>query len=95
MSYSPEMVTMFIPLMKDLNISWAEIKATPRYELQGLATALSEFNILHSYDGYNAKDIDEIAKDKPETRDKYNLYLDKRRKYGIEKAATNFDALKL
>ena len=45
MSYSPEMVTMFIPLMKDLNLSWAEIKATPRYELHGLATALSEFNI--------------------------------------------------
>jgi len=86
---------MFIPLMKDLNISWAEIKATPRYELQGLATALSEFNILHSYDGYSAKDIDELAKDKPEMRDKYNTYLDKRRQYGLEKAATSFDALKL
>jgi len=95
MSYSPEMVNMYIPLMKDLNITWAEIKATPRYELQGLATALSEYNILHSYDGYNAKDIDEIAKDKPEVRDKYSQYLDKRRKYGLEEAATSFDALKL
>jgi len=94
MSYSPEMVTMFIPLMKDLNLSWAEIKATPRYELQGLATALSEFNVLHSFDGYNSKDIDEIAKDKPEVREKYSEFLDKRRKYGLVKAATSFDALK-
>tara|TARA_Y100001972_G_scaffold86505_1_gene105881 strand:- start:589 stop:855 length:267 start_codon:yes stop_codon:yes gene_type:complete len=88
------MVNMHIPLMKDLNLSWAEIKATPRYELQGLATALSEYNILHSYDGYNAKDIDEMAKDRPEIREKYSLYLDKRRKYGLEKAATSFDALR-
>ena len=95
MSYSPDMVTMFIPLMKDLNLSWAEIKATPRIELVGLATALSEHNILHSYDGYNAKDIDSLAKDKPEVREKYSLYLDKRRKYGLEKVSTSFDALKL
>lgn len=80
--------------MKDLNFTWSELKATPRIELQGVATALSEFNILHSYDGYNARDIDEMAKDRPEIRDKYNLYLDKRRKYGIEKAHTTFDALK-
>ena len=43
MSYSPEMVTMFIPLMKDLNLSWSEIKATPRVEIHGLAKALSEY----------------------------------------------------
>ena len=93
MSYSPEMVTMFIPLMKDLNLSWAEIKATPRYELQGLATALSEFNILHSFDGYDDKDIDSMAKDKPSIRGKYSEYLKKRRQYGVEKGAKSFDAL--
>ena len=88
------MVTMFIPLMKDLNFTWTELKATPRIELQGVATALSEFNVLHSYDGYSAKDIDEMAKDKPEVREKYNTYLDKRRKYGLEKPSTSFDDLK-
>ena len=93
MSYSPEMVTMFIPLMKDLNLSWSEIKATPRIELQGLARALSEFNVLHSFDGYDAKDIDNMAKDKPNVRTKYSEYLKKRRQYGVEKAAKSFDAL--
>ena len=84
---------MFIPLMKDLNLSWSEIKATPRIELQGLARALSEFNVLHSFDGYDAKDIDNMAKDKPNVRTKYSEYLKKRRQYGVEKAAKSFDAL--
>ena len=87
MSYSPEMVTMFIPLMKDLNLTWAEIKATPRMELTGLATALNEYNILHSFDGYDAKDVDNMAKDKPDVRSRYNLYLQKRRQYGVQKGA--------
>ena len=74
---------MYIPLMKDLNLTWEDIKSTPKLELIGLATALSEYNILHSFDGYSAKDIDEMAKDKPDIR----------RKYGVEKAAKSFDAL--
>ncbi len=85
---------MFIPLMKDLNLSWSELKATPRIELRGLATALSEFNVLHSFDGYDAKDIDNLAKDKPSVRRKYNEYLSKRRQYGVEKGAKSFDALR-
>ena len=80
--------------MKDLNLSWAEIKATPRYELQGLATALSEFNILHSFDGYDNEDVDSMAKDKPRIRSKYNEYLKKRRQYGIERGAKSlFEAV--
>jgi hypothetical protein len=79
MSYSPAMVTMFIPLMKDLNLSWSEIKATPRVELMGLAQALSEYNVLHSFDGYDGK---------------YNEYLKKRRQYGIERGAKSlFEAV--
>ena len=74
-------------------MSWSEIKATPRIELQGLARALSEFNVLHSFDGYDAKDIDNMAKDKPNVRTKYSEYLKKRRQYGVEKAAKSFDAL--
>tara|TARA_Y100001973_G_C5178174_1_gene323312 strand:- start:1073 stop:1360 length:288 start_codon:yes stop_codon:yes gene_type:complete len=94
MSYSPAMVTMFIPLMKELNLSWAEIKATPRVELMGLAQALSEYNVLHSFDGYDAKDIDSMAKDKPKVRGKYNEYLQKRRQYGVERGAKSlFEAV--
>ena len=78
---------MFIPLMKDLNLSWSEIKATPRVEIHGLAKALSEYNVLHSFDGYDAKDIDNMAKDKPNLRRRYNEYLSKRRKYGLERGA--------
>jgi len=84
---------MYIPLMKELNLTWSDIKSTSKLELSGLATALSEYNILHSFDGYSAKDIDEMAKDKPDIRDKYNEYLSQRRKYGVEEAAKSFDAL--
>ena len=56
MSYSPEMVNIFIPLMKNLNMSWEELKRTPRRELIGLLTALSEYNILHSFDGYTIEE---------------------------------------
>ena len=48
MSNSRFVVGCIIPLMSDLNMSWHEIKNTPRFELEGLAQALSEFNILHS-----------------------------------------------
>ena len=74
-------------------MSWAEIKATPRIELVGMATALGEHNVLHSFDGYDAKDIDAMAKDKPDVRSKYAEYLKKRRQYGVEKGAKSFDAL--
>ena len=87
------MVNMYIPLMKELNLTWSDIKSTSKLELSGLATALSEYNILHSFDGYTAKEVDELAKDKPHLRDKYSEYLDKRRQYGVEKAAKSFDAL--
>jgi len=34
-----------------------------------------------------------MAKDKPDVRSRYNLYLQKRRQYGVEKGAKSFDAL--
>ena len=46
MSNSRFVVGCIIPLMSDLNMSWYEIKNTPRFELEGLAKALSEYNIL-------------------------------------------------
>ncbi len=81
MSYSPEMVTMFIPLMKDLGMRWADIKETPRHELNGLLSAHAEYETFHSMAGYSEKDIREMAKDKPEIRSKYIKYMQCRRKY--------------
>ena len=81
MSYSPEMVNIFIPLMKNLNMSWEELKRTPRRELIGLLTALSEYNILHSFDGYTEKHIGEMSKNNPEIRQQYADYKAAKRKY--------------
>jgi len=81
MEQSPEVVNCYIPLMKDLNMSWEEIKRTPPHELRGLIIALGEFNILHSFDGYDSKDIGEMAKNKPQVRSQYNDYLVRKRKY--------------
>ena len=74
-------------------MSWAEIKATPAVELEGLMIALGEYNILHSFDGYSEKDVSEMAKDKPEVRLDYNKYLLSRRKYGYVKTEKSFAAL--
>jgi hypothetical protein len=92
MGYSPEMVNCFIPLMKGLGMSWSEIKATPQIELNGLLTALSEYNILHSFDGYNDKQVREMAKDNPDIMPQYNDYKVKQRRYNTrsEKKITSF-----
>ena len=62
-------------------MTWEEIKKTPRYELEGLIIALSEYNILHSFDGYTNKHIGEMAKDNPEITKQYAEYQAKQRKY--------------
>ena len=58
---SPEAVLLYIPLMKELGMSWEEIKSTPRMELEGLLAANQEHNLLHAMDGYEAKDINDMA----------------------------------
>tara|TARA_R100000008_G_C3580919_1_gene168460 strand:- start:1574 stop:1876 length:303 start_codon:yes stop_codon:yes gene_type:complete len=93
MTNSPTAVNAVIPLMKTLNMSWAEIKATPAVELEGLMLALNEYHILHSFDGYSEKDIQQMAKDKPEIRQDYNKFLLSRRKYGYVKSEKSFSAL--
>ena len=75
MREAPEAVCIYIPLMKNLGMSWAEIKETPRIELEGLMSALGEYNLLHSFDGYNESDISSMAKNKPEIRSKYGEYV--------------------
>ena len=90
MSNSPFVVGCIIPLMKTLNMSWCEIKNTPRHELEGLMKALSEFNILHMFDGYSAKDLGESLKQKPEMRQQWADYQASRIKYGIVESAKSF-----
>tara|TARA_R100000988_G_scaffold83363_1_gene46376 strand:- start:1745 stop:2035 length:291 start_codon:yes stop_codon:yes gene_type:complete len=90
MSNSPFAVGCVIPLMKDLNMSWYEIKATPRFELEGLVAAMSEYNVLHSFDGYSVEDLKETFKKKPEVRQQWNDYQAKRRKYNLIKSSKSF-----
>ena len=59
---SPEAVLLYVPLMKDLGMTWKEIKETPRMELEGLLAASHEYELLHSMDGYEGKDISDMAK---------------------------------
>ena len=81
MTASPDAVLLYVPLMKETNMTWEEIKRTPRYELAGLLAACHEYRVLHSMDGYNADDIGRLAKDKPRIRSDWNKYQETRRKY--------------
>ena len=76
-----EPVYLYIPLMKGLGMSWETLKRTPRWELEGLLFALSEYSVLHSMDGYTDKYVSQMAKDAPEVRSQWNAYQEKKRKY--------------
>ena len=65
--------------MKDLGMSWADIKLTPRVELEGILSAYSEYNLLHAFDGYSAEDVGEMAKRKTEVRYQYASYIEANR----------------
>lgn len=53
-------------------MSWNEIKSLPRHELDGLLLAYTNYNNIHAFDGHTAKEIGEMAKDKPKLRAQYN-----------------------
>ena len=83
MTDSPDAVMLYIPLMKETNMTWDQIKSTPRMELEGLMAAVHEYNLLHSMDGYEPKDISDMSKHRPKIRSDYNRYMEQRRKYEI------------
>lgn len=87
------MVSIWIPLMKDLGISYTEIKESSREELIALITGLSNYNILHAFDGYSDKDINEMAKNKPHVRSDYAKTQALKAKYGFGKPPTSFKEL--
>ena len=100
MKESPEPVLLYIPLMKELGLSWNEIKDTPRIELEGLLCALSEHQVLHCLDGYDDDDISKMSKQKPRIRSQYAKYMGQKAKYykGMEtsnKPKSFREALKL
>ena len=72
MSESIEAIYLYIPLMKELGMSWYEIKNTPRFELEGLMSAFGSYNLLHAFDGYSSDNIGEMAKKNPTVRANYN-----------------------
>ena len=73
---APDAVYVIIPCMKELGMSWNEIKQIPRHEVVALVGAYNIYTSMHSYDGYNADDIKAMAKDKPEVKSQYNKYLE-------------------
>jgi hypothetical protein len=81
MTNSLDAVRLYIPLMKETNMTWEEIKRTPRIELEGLLAACHEYNLLHSMDGYDAKDIGDLSKHKPSIRSDWGKYMAQKRKY--------------
>lgn len=88
------MVHLYIPLMKDLGMDWREIKDTPLYELRGLLQGMSNYNVLHAFDGYSSDDVSELAKGKPEVRSDYNKSMLMKEKYGMRKKPTSFEEFK-
>ena len=79
-------------------MSWPDIKATPRIELEGLMTAFAEYNEIHSFDGYSAEDVSEMAKKKPEVRTQYMQHMEAKarldRKLGKEKRRASVKDIK-
>jgi len=78
---SPDAVYLIIPAMKELGMSWSEIKQTPREEIMGLVAGLNQYEHLHAYDGYSDKDINHMAKDNPSIRSAYTKYLETKANY--------------
>ena len=81
MMKSPDVIYLYIPLMKDLHMSWSEIKSLPRKELEGLLFGLSQYSRMHQFDGYDEKDVSELAKDKPAIRSDYYRYMELKQEY--------------
>jgi len=81
------MVTLWIPLMKELGLSYTEIKESSRTELLGLLTGLSNYNTVHAFDGYTDKNISEMAKENPSVRGDYARTQGMKARFGLTKAA--------
>ena len=97
MSESIEAIYLYIPLMKELGMSWQEIKHTPRSELEGLMSALNNHELLHAFDGYTSEQIGNMAKENPILRSNYsksrNFRARMEKKMGKERKVQPFTEL--
>ena len=75
-------------------MDWREIKSLPRKELEGLLFGLSQYSKMHQFDGYDEKDVSEMAKNKPAIRSDYYRYMELKRSYE-ERAGTEVKAKSL
>ena len=50
-------------------------------ELESILAACQEYALLHSMDGYESKDISDMAKHKPSIRGEWSRYMAQRAKY--------------
>ena len=95
MKAAPEAIFLYIPLMKELGLSWSDIKNSSKKELEGLLFGLSQYNKYHQFDGYDDKDISEIAKQKPQIRSDYYKYVELKNEYdermGLKKPPKTFN----
>jgi threonyl-tRNA synthetase len=84
--------------MKELHLSWSELKSLPRNELEGLLYGLSQYTRMHQFDGYNEEEIGEMAKDRPQVRSDYYQYRELKDKYdarlGVKKQTKSVDELR-
>ena len=78
---APDAVYVIIPCMKELGMSWSEVKSTPRHELTGLLIAYGKYNMLHQFDGYDSDDIGDMAKNKPQVRSEYARSMELKENY--------------
>tara|TARA_R100001463_G_scaffold78600_1_gene132932 strand:+ start:4100 stop:4402 length:303 start_codon:yes stop_codon:yes gene_type:complete len=78
MREDPDVVLLYIPLMKDLNMSWHDIKNCSRSELNGIIQAYSTYETMHSFDGYTSEAISQLAKNDKSIPSKYAKYKEVR-----------------
>tara|TARA_Y100001973_G_scaffold105696_1_gene179923 strand:- start:387 stop:668 length:282 start_codon:yes stop_codon:yes gene_type:complete len=81
------MVNLWIPLMKEGIVSYTEIKECTRTELLGLTIGLSNYNVMHAFDGYSDEDISEMAKKNPSVRSDYAKTQRMKARYRTKKPA--------
>ena len=79
--------------MKDLHISWNDIKNTPQVELTALLRGLNNYNILHAFDCYSSDYVREMAKKNPTVRSDYGKSMEMKERYGMRKKHTSFKEL--
>jgi len=79
--------------MKDLGLSYTEIKESSRKELVGLLNGLSNYNTIHAFDGYTSDDISEMAKKNPSVRGDYAKTQAIKARYGFGSKPKSFKEL--